>query len=75
MTLPLAQSRVLRFVADTGPATVRDVTIGLRMDQIAVNALRLLTEKGLLTADRFAAPVSYTVTDDGREALAAGDGT
>lgn len=77
MTLPLAQSRVLRFVADAGPATARQVARGLRMDLesgAAQNALRLLTGKGLLAPDQFAVPVTYAVTDDGKEALAAGDG-
>jgi DNA-binding transcriptional ArsR family regulator len=75
MPLPLAQSRVLRFVADTGPATARQVARGLRMDRdTARNALRLLTDKGLLTADMFALPVTHAVTDAGKEALAAGDG-
>lgn len=73
MTLPLAQSRVLRFVADTGPATARQVTRGLRMDRdTARNALRLLTGKGLLAPDQFAVPVTYAVTDEGKEALAEG---
>jgi DNA-binding MarR family transcriptional regulator len=74
VTLPLAQSRVLRFVADTGPATARQVAKGLRMDRTyAQNQLRMLTGKGLLTPDMFALPVSYAVTDAGKEALA-GDG-
>jgi DNA-binding MarR family transcriptional regulator len=74
MPLPLAQSRVLRFVADTGPATARQVTAGLRMDRGDVqNHLRLLAGKGLLAPDQFALPVSYAVTDEGKEALA-GDG-
>lgn len=70
MPLPLAQSRVLRFVADTGPATTRQVTQGLRMERAAArDALRLLAGKGLLAADRFTVPVSYTVTDAGHLAL------
>lgn len=75
MALPLAQSRVLRFVADAGPATTRQVTAALRMDRtFAQNQLRMLTGKGLLAPDMFAVPVCYAVTDDGKEALAAGDG-
>jgi DNA-binding MarR family transcriptional regulator len=60
MTLPLAQSRVLRFVADTGPATARQVTKALRMGRGDVqNALRLLDGKGLVTlADLCAWPAS-----------------
>jgi predicted transcriptional regulator len=74
VTLPLAQSRVLRFVADAGPATARQVARGLRMDLErggVQNALRLLTDKGLLSPDQFAIPLSYAVTDAGKEALAA----
>ena len=75
MTLPLAQSRVLRYLAHAGSATARGVTAGLRMDRGDVqNHLRLLTAKGLAAADRSAVPLIYAVTDAGREALAAGDG-
>jgi len=75
MTLPPAQARVLRFIADAGPATIGDVSAGLRMDRTAAkNALTLLAGKDLVAADHFAVPVSYEVTGEGREALAAGDG-
>jgi DNA-binding MarR family transcriptional regulator len=73
MPLPLAQSRVLRYLASAGPATAAGVTAGLRMDRPGVqNALTLLTAKGLAVADAFDCPVSYTVTAEGREALAEG---
>ena len=70
MTLPLAQSRVLRFVADNGPVTALAVTQGLRMTRgTAGNALRLLVAKGLTVADSGTWPPSYTATDEGKEAL------
>lgn len=76
MTLPLAQSRVLRFVADAGPATVGQVARGLRMNRdIARRALTRLDDLGLAAADTSGWPASYTVTDAGKEALAAGAGT
>lgn len=72
MTLPLAQCRVLRFVADAGQVTARQVTQGLRMDRhTANNALTLLAGKGLAAADSTTVPVSYTATSEGLKALAA----
>lgn len=71
--LPLAQSRVLRFVADAGQVTARQVTDGLRMDRGDVqNHLRLLTGKDLTAADSTTVPVSYTVTNEGLKVLADG---
>jgi hypothetical protein len=71
MTLPLAQSRVLRFVADTGQVTDRDAARALRMARDTTrNALTLLAGKGLLDADRSTVPVSYTVTHEGLKVLA-----
>jgi DNA-binding transcriptional ArsR family regulator len=73
--LPIAQVRVLRLIADTGPATARQVTRGLRLERVITqNALRLLTDKGLVTADHFTVPVSYKITSAGHLALAAGGG-
>ena len=52
MPLPLAQSRVLRFVADGGQVTAGQVTQALRMNRGDVqNHLRLLGGKRLLDAD------------------------
>jgi choline dehydrogenase-like flavoprotein len=75
MTLPLAQSRVLRYLAHAGPATELGVTAGLRMGRTDVhNHLRALAAKGLAVADASTCPASYTATDDGKAILAAGDG-
>ena len=61
--LPLAQFCVLRFVADAGQVTARQVAEGLRMGRGDVqNHLRLLAGKDLLDADSSTVPVSYTVT-------------
>lgn len=70
MSLPLGQSRVLRFVADGGQVTAAQVTDGLRMNRGAVqNHLRLLFVKDLLSADSSTVPVSYTVTNEGLRVL------
>ena len=70
--LPIAQSRVLRFVADGGQVTAGQVTQALRMNRGDVqNHLRLLGGKRLLDADSTTVPVSYTVTNEGLQALAA----
>jgi len=70
--LPLAQSRVLRFVADGGQVTAGQVTQALRMARGDVqNHLRLLGGQRLLDADSTTVPVSYTVTNEGLQALAA----
>jgi predicted transcriptional regulator len=75
MPLPIAQSRVLRFVADTGPATTRQVTRGLQLERdTARNALTLLAGKGLVAEDRFTVPVSYKITDAGHLILTAAEG-
>ncbi|HET9974887.1 MAG TPA: MarR family transcriptional regulator [Streptosporangiaceae bacterium] len=73
MSLPLAQARVLRFVADEGQVTAAQVADGLRMNRGAVqNRLRLLFAKNLLDADSSTVPVSYTVTNQGLKVLADG---
>lgn len=73
MPLPLAQSRVLRFVATERQVTAAQVADGLRMDRGAVqNHLRLLFGKNLLDADSSTVPVSYTVTNKGQQVLADG---
>ncbi len=69
--LPLAQSRVLRFVADGGQVTARQVARALRMARDTTrNALTLLAGKGLLDADSTTVPTSYTVTNEGLKVLA-----
>lgn len=70
--LPLRQFAALRYLADFGPAPVREVTAALRADRGDVqNALRLLASKGLVTADFDPYPAEYAITDAGRIALAA----
>lgn len=73
MDLSLAQSCVLRFVADGGQVTAWDVAEGLRISRVVVrDALTLLAGQDLLDADSTTVPVSYTVTNAGLKALADG---
>jgi DNA-binding MarR family transcriptional regulator len=70
-TLTHRQFTVLRYLADAGRATARDVTAALRANRgRAQNSLRDLAAKGLVAVDPGAYPASYEITDEGREALA-----
>lgn len=70
MSLPPAQSRVLRFVAAGARVTAWEAARALQMDQVlAEKSLTLLAGEGLVDEDVSTVPTSYTVTYEGLEAL------
>jgi hypothetical protein len=72
MTLPLRQFRALAYLADCSPAGTGAVAGALHMDRDKVKAaLAALVAKNLASADLTAYPTSFTITDAGRERLAA----
>lgn len=71
MSLPIAQHRVLAYLAECSPSGTGDIARALRMNRDKVRgALSGLIHKGLASADSAAYPVSFEITEQGRKQLA-----
>ena len=72
MSLPIAQHRVLSYLADCSPSGAGDIAKALRMNRSSVqNALSLLVRKGLIVPDPAMYPTSFAITEQGRKQLEA----
>lgn len=72
MSLPLAQHRVLAYLGERSPSGTSDIAKALRMNRDKVRgALNGLAAKGLVQADPAVYPLSFAITDVGREHLKA----
>lgn len=72
MSLPIAQHRVLAYLADYSPSGAGDIAKALRMNRDKVRgALNLLAGKGLVSADPAMYPTSFAITEQGRKQLEA----
>lgn len=70
--LPLRQLRVLRYLEDRDSTPARDVAADLQMTRAdAMNTLRLLAARNLVSADFAVFPASFAITAGGRAFLAA----
>jgi DNA-binding IclR family transcriptional regulator len=71
MSLPIAQHRVLAYLADCSPSGAGAIASALRMNRDKVRgALNLLIGKGLASADPAMYPLSFAITEQGRKELA-----
>ena len=72
MSLPIAQHRVLAYLADCSPSGTGDIAKALRMNRDKVRgALSGLVGNGLAAADPAMYPISFTITVAGRKQLEA----
>ena len=72
MPLPIAQHRVLAYLADCSPSGTGDIAKALRMNRDKVRgALSGLAGKGLVLTDPAMYPTSFAITEQGRKQLEA----
>lgn len=71
MSLPIAQHRVLAYLAEYSPSGTGDIAKALRMNRDKVRgALSTLVGHGLVSADAAMYPISFAITEQGRKELA-----
>lgn len=69
--LPIAQYRVLAYLAERSPASTGDIATALRMNRDKVRGvLGTLVGNGLASADPAMYPISFEITEAGRKRLA-----
>ena len=71
-TLPIAQHRVLAYLAEYSPSGTGDIAKALRMNRDKIRgALNGLAAKGLVSSDPAMYPISFEITEQGRKELEA----